>query len=144
LTNNEKKDYAWLLYQENTLTQKAIAERVGVTEKTITKWKEENKWESKKQGLYNSRESLLRDLYRLLENTRNNVLGEDGKGVANSKDGDAILKLSASISNLEKEANIGQIYEVCKGLVQHIQDIDLEKAKELIPYIDSFMQLKLR
>lgn len=142
LTNKEKREYAWLLYKEDTLTQKAIATRVGVTEKTIGQWKEEENWDAKRRSLYNTREDILVDLYVILENTKNAV--KEKGGIANSKDGDAILKLSQSIKNLETETSVGQIFEVCKGLIQHVQKLDFEKAKEIIDYVDSFMKEKLK
>lgn len=142
LTNKEKKDYAWLLYREGTLTQKAIAEKVGTTERTISQWKEQDNWETKRRSLYNTREDILVDMYLIFENTKN-AIKEKG-GVANSKDGDAILKLSQSIKNLETETSVGQIFEVCKGLIQHVQKVDFEKAKEIIDYVDSFLKEKLR
>jgi hypothetical protein len=142
LTNTEKKDYAWLLFREGTLTQKAIAQKVGTTEKTLTKWKDAEGWESKRRSLYNTREDILVDMYLIFENTKNNI--KDKGGIANSKDGDAILKLSAAIRNLEIETSVAQIFEVCKGLIQHVQVIDFEKAKEIIDYVDSFLKEKLK
>lgn len=142
LTSKEKKEYAWLLFREGTLTQKAIAEKIAVSEKTISIWKETEGWESKRRSLYNTREDILVDMYLIFENTKN-AIKEKG-GVANSKDGDAILKLSQSIKNLETETSVGQVYEVAKQLIQHVQKIDFEKAKEIIDYVDSFLKEKLR
>lgn len=142
LSNKEKKEYAWLLFREGTLTQKAIAEKVGVSEKTISGWKDTEQWESKRRSLYNTREDILVDMYLIFENTKNQI--KEKGGVANSKDGDAILKLSQSIKNLETETSVGQVFEVCKGLIQHIQKIDFEKSKEMIDYVDSFLKEKLK
>jgi DNA-binding XRE family transcriptional regulator len=142
LTNKEKKEYAWLLYKEDTLTQKAIAEKVGVAEKTISQWKEEEGWESKRKSLYNTREDILVDLYSIFENTKNQV--KEKGGIANSKDADAILKLSQSIKNLETETSVAQIYEVAKCLIQHVQKLDFEMAKTIIDYVDSFLKEKLK
>lgn len=142
LTNKEKKDYAWLLFKEGTLTQKAIGEKVAISEKTISKWKEEDGWVSKKRSLYNTREDILVDMYLIFENTKNAIKAKGG--IADSKDGDAILKLSAAIRNLEVETSVGQIFEVCKGLIQHVQKVDFDKAKEVVDYVDSFLKEKLR
>lgn len=142
LSSKEKKEYAWLLFREGILTQKAIAEKVGVSEKTISEWKEKEGWETKRRSLYNTREDILVDMYLIFENTKNAI--KDKGGIANSKDGDAILKLSQSIKNLETETSVGQVFEVCKGLIQHVQKIDFERSKEIIDYVDSFLKEKLR
>ena len=85
---------------------------------------------------------ILVDMYLIFENTKNSI--KEKGGIANSKDGDAILKLSQSIKNLETETSVGQVFEVCKGLIQHVQKIDFERSKEIIDYVDSFLKEKLR
>ncbi len=142
LTQEEKKDYAWLHFREGILTQKAIAQKVGTTEKTLTAWIEKGNWKSKRRSLFNTREDILVDMYLIFENTKNKI--KDKGGVADSKDGDAILKLSAAIKNLETETSVAQIFEVCKGLIQHVQVVDFEKAKEMIDYVDSYLKEKLK
>lgn len=142
LTIKEKKEYAWLLFKEGVLTQKVIAQKAGVSEKTITEWKDKEQWESKRRSLYNTREDILVDMYLIFENTKNQI--KEKGGIANSKDADAVLKLSQSIKNLETETSVGQIYEVAKGLIQHVQKLDFEKAKEIIDYVDSFLKEKLK
>jgi Phage terminase small subunit len=142
LTIKEKKEYAWLLYKEGVLTQKAIAQKVGVSEVSISKWKEEEKWDTKRQNLYNTRENLLVDLYMIFENTKNQIT--DKGGIANSKDADAILKLSQSIKNLETETSVAQAYEVLAGLMHYIQDADFEKSKEMVDYVDGYLRKLLK
>jgi hypothetical protein len=143
LTAKQKKEYAWLLFREGTLTQKAIAQKAGVSEKTISSWKDTEQWESKRRSLYNTREDILVDMYLIFENTKNQI--KDKGGIANSKDGDAILKLSQAIKNLETETSVGQIFEVCKGLIQYVQKVDFEKAKEIINCVaDSKKQIEIQ
>ena len=142
LTQKEKKDYAWLLFKEGTLTQKAIAEKIGTSEKTIGQWKDAEGWETKRRSLYNTKEDMLVDMYLIFENKKKSIT--EKKEAANSADADALLKLSQAIKNLETETSVGQIFEVCKGLIQHVQKLDNDKAKEIIDYVDSFMKEKLK
>lgn len=142
LSSKEKKEYAWLLFREGILTQKAIAEKAGVTEKTISQWKDAEGWESKRRSLYNTREDILVDLYLIFENKKNLI--KDKAESATPGDADALLKLSQAIKNLETEIGVNHIYEVCKALIQHVQKIDFEKSKEIIDYVDSFIKEKLR
>lgn len=142
MTQKEKKDYAWLLFKEGTLTQKAIAEKIGTSEKTIGQWKDAEGWETKRRSLYNTKEDMLVDMYLIFENKKKSIT--EKKEAANSADADALLKLSQAIKNLETETSVGQIFEVCKCLIQHVQKLDNDKAKEIIDYVDSFMKEKLK
>ena len=45
--NPQKYEYAYLLYMQR-VPQKEIAERVGVSQQTLTKWKDEGGWELKR------------------------------------------------------------------------------------------------
>ncbi|HLO38349.1 MAG TPA: hypothetical protein VK173_07665 [Lacibacter sp.] len=142
LTIKEKKDYAWLLFKEGVLTQKAIAQKAQVSEVTLSTWKKDENWESKRRSLYNTRESLLVDLYMIFENTKNKIT--DKGGVADSKDADGLLKLSQSIKNLETETSLAQAFEVLKGLMLYIQQVDFEKSKEMVDYVDGYLRKLLK
>lgn len=64
---HREKEYAKTLYLAGDLTQKEIAERVGVTEKTLGKWIVEEKWESMRKSLLTTRQAQLTSLYDQLE-----------------------------------------------------------------------------
>ena len=51
LTNKQKKDWAKMLYLNEHITQKEIAERVNVNKMTIGKWVKEGKWEEMKTAV---------------------------------------------------------------------------------------------
>lgn len=142
LTIKEKQDYAWLLFKDGTLTQKAIAEKVGVSERTLSEWKTKNNWESKRRNLLTTRENILSDMYVIMENTKKYVM--DKGGVAFSKDADALLKISAAIENLERELALSEIYQVGKKFIQYVQKVDFERAKEIVDYYDGFIKEHLK
>lgn len=53
-----KKEHAYYLFMSK-IPQKEIAQRVGVTEKTVTKWKEEGGWEAKRAAKTISMDELV-------------------------------------------------------------------------------------
>lgn len=63
-----EKDLAKILYVNENLSQKEIAERLLVTEKTIGKWVKEGNWESLKVSMLVTKDNQLTSLYRQLEN----------------------------------------------------------------------------
>ena len=48
LTIAQKKEYAGVLYLKDNLTQQEIAEKVGVSRQTLSKWIKAEKWEERK------------------------------------------------------------------------------------------------
>lgn len=62
-TKTAEQDHARLLYLNESLTAKEIAERVGVTEKTIGKWIAEGNWETLKVSLMTTKDTQLAKLY---------------------------------------------------------------------------------
>ena len=54
----QKYEYAYLLYMQK-VPQKEIAERVGVSQQTLVKWKEEGGWELKRVAKTVSRDQII-------------------------------------------------------------------------------------
>ncbi|WP_312078371.1 helix-turn-helix transcriptional regulator [Chryseobacterium sp.] len=69
LKKTEQKEYAKFLFTEKNLTQKEIAEKVGVTEKTLAKWisENDNEWKKLKTSLITTKPAQIKSLYEQLE-----------------------------------------------------------------------------
>lgn len=139
LSIKEKKEYAWLLFKDGSYTQKLIAEKVDVAERTISEWKTKERWEQKAKSIKQTREENLINLHTQWA-ALNLLIEKEQKNIPTSAQADIIKKLAASIRDLENEVGYTEAYQVCKKLVIHIQKLDIDKAKELMDYVDSFMQ----
>ncbi|WP_020211388.1 hypothetical protein [Flavobacterium rivuli] len=62
-----EKDYAKVLFVNDNLSQKEIAERINVTEKTIGKWVKDGKWDELKVSMLTTKDNQLKSLYAQLE-----------------------------------------------------------------------------
>lgn len=142
LSKNQEKEYAKILYVNQKLSQKEIAERCGVSEKTISKWIKDGKWEDMKRSMIIVKEEQLSDLYDKLA-TLNNYIKEFNGNMVSNKDVDTISKLTASIQKLEVETSIGEIIDVAKKIIDFVRQRDLEFAKKLTIYFDLFIQEKM-
>lgn len=135
------KDYARLLYMSQELTQKEIALRVNVTEKTIGKWVIEGMWETQKISLLTSKKDQLWRLYNILSSLTYKIeeteYGDTGLA-------DMMIKYTAAIKNLETETNIGQYFETLMSFTGWLSQQDSELAKSIIDYADTFLQEKIR
>lgn len=144
LTMTQKKEFAKNLFVHENLTQQEIAERVGVSRKTIGKWIQEGQWESLKVSITLTREEQLKNLYRQLAEINKEIAERKESRFASPAEADTITKLSNAISKLETDIGVADIIAVLKKLTAFVRRISLDKAKELIPLFDSFLKDNLR
>lgn len=138
-----EREFAAMLYIQQGLSQKEIAVRVKVSEKTIGKWKIDDQWDKQKRSFMVVREEQITDLYEKLE-ALNNHIKTNQENLVSVKDVDAISKLTASIKHLETETSVAEIIGVAKKYIDFIRESDLEFAKKVTTYFDLFIQHKLK
>lgn len=137
----QKKEWAQQLYCEGKLTQKSIAEKVEVSERTMVKWVEEGNWDRLRKSLLISKQEILSSLYDMLHELKERIRErEQGSRYPDSKEADQIMKLTASIENIEEETNLADVMEVGKRFIQFVQQVDWEKAKEIVDLYDGFIR----
>lgn len=69
-----EKDFAKVLFVNDNITQKEIAARLNVTEKTIGKWVKEGDWESLKISMLTTKDNQLKNLYNQLSNLNRDIV----------------------------------------------------------------------
>ena len=142
LSIEQKKEWAKSLFIGGDLTQKEIALKVGVAEKTMSKWASENGWEKLRKSLLTTKAEQLRMLYDQLQLQNENI--RDTTGFASTKEADSILKMTAAIKNLETETSVGQIIEVAQSFIRFVQKDSLEDAKNITKWFDNYIKEKLK
>ena len=138
LTNQQKKDYARMLYLKENLTQQEIAERVGVS---LSRWMGAGKWEEMKTGLTLTREQQIGELHRQVAEI-NRVIRErePGKRFATPAEADTLGKLAATIKKLETDVGISDLISVGMRFGDWLRPQDPEKAKEMVRLFDLFIK----
>lgn len=68
-----EKDLAKILFVNEGATQKEIAERLNVSEKTMGKWVKDGDWEKLKVSMLVTKDNQLTALYRQLENLNTEI-----------------------------------------------------------------------
>lgn len=144
INNSQKKQWAQTLYLREKLTQLEIAERVGVSRVTVSKWVRDGKWEEQKAGITLTRQEQVANLYRqVAEINRTIATRHEGERFPNSKEADILGKLSAAIRNMEQETGIADIISVLTAFIEWLRQLDLDKAKEITRLADAFIKDKL-
>jgi uncharacterized protein YjcR len=133
-----EQDFAKILYVQEKLSQKEIAERCKVTEKTVSKWVQELGWDKLRQSLLITKPHNLQLMYVTLT-----AMNEDMQGkIPKPAEIDALNKMTSSIKDLETEMGIGEMFNVGNAFINFVRNIDLNKAKEVYSLFDAFMQTK--
>lgn len=122
LSLEEKKAIALDLYMDTDKTQKEIAKIVGITEKTLTKWKVEGEWDLLKNATSITARSIIDNLYKKAHN-----LSKDPDSKA-----DDIIKIANSIEKLSnKKVTISQIINVFRDFTSWAFGQNAELTKEI-------------
>lgn len=141
LTNKQKKEWAKTLYLRENLTQQEIADRVGASRVSVSKWVRDGKWEEQRAGITLTREEQIRSLYRQVA-AINKAIEErpEGERFATSAEADIIGKLSKSIKQMETEVGIADVISVMTRFIDFLRPVDIQKAKEATRLADAFIK----
>jgi len=115
---------AKILFTREKLDQKIVAKKVGVSEKTMSKWVTEFNWKKLRARLLATKEQILNDLYEELDRLQtaiNTRPKEQGNNWATSSEADVRIKTTASIRNLETDLGIGDMVESGIRFVKFLQ-----------------------
>jgi len=135
-----KKDYAKLLFLSGgDLSRKEIADRAGVTEKTLRAWIADELWESFKTSLVTAKSDILRRMYAINQAVIEKIEKTAG-GYGDTKLADMSIKYTAAIRNLETETSAGQLFELGIAFIRFVQKVNLKDAKLITEYFDVFIQ----
>lgn len=143
LTNQQKKDWAKLLFMQGELQNQQIAEKVGINRATIGRWVKEENWEMLRAAVTTTREEQIRNLYMQLAEINKVIAARENK-YATSAEADIINKISGTIEKMEGDFNIADVISVSKQLLTWLRKRDPEKAIELSFYFDEFVKERLR
>ena len=138
LSKTQEKEFAKILFVKENLTQKEIAERCKVTEKTVTKWIQDGGWGKLKQSLLITKQYNIELLYDSLTAINESLRGK----VPTPSDMDAVKKITSSIKDLETDIGLGEIFTVGQNFIQFIRLNDPSKVKEVYQLYDAFIQTK--
>ncbi len=131
-----------LYLADSQIIIKALAEKVGVTEKTLSKWAKDGKWNDKRTSLLTTKNNQLSFLYGQLKNLNQAIADRKDNPFASNKEADTIIKLTAGIKNLETETSLGDIIQTAKEFIDYVSESDYEKAKEITKLFDGFINYK--
>lgn len=146
LSSSQKKEYARQLYLDGSqvYTQQEIADKVGISRKTINKWIGEEKWDELRTSRAMTRTSSVNRLYHqvddILMTIENRPMGERH---ATPEESQIISKLTDSIRKLEDEKGISETVQVSIKVIEFVKKFNHDKAKEIAEIFDQYIKTLL-
>lgn len=134
-----------LFLSNDNLTQKEIAERIGTTEQSVSRWARAEGWAELRQATRFTKANELKRLYAQLTELNDTIAArEKGFRYPSSKEVDIQRKMGANIAQLENRLGITEIVRVSEEIVNYYRATDIGKAKAAMALIDEFVQAKLK
>ncbi len=145
LDTTQKKDWAKMLYIRENMTQAEIAEKVGVSRKTINNWVNKERWDEHKAAIMLTKEEQIANLYRQVAAINECISNRpSGERFATPEEAKNISTLASAIDKLEAEYGIADIISVLKGFINHVRSKDLDTAKLITPLANAYIHTKIK
>jgi transcriptional regulator with XRE-family HTH domain len=141
--NKAKKDYALTLFLYSNKTQQEIAERVGVSENTLSTWKKDGDWEVLRGALTATKPQLVKDFYQQINLIKAGAV--DAKGQARAmdlKEAQAIRLITKAIAEMDKTLTVDMYVQVMEEFVRWFYEAKADEAATFLPWLDRFMKQK--
>lgn len=136
------REHARLLFMQGK-PQKVIAEKVGISAQTITKWVKEGDWQAARSAANITRPELVNKILKsidvLVEDLVNEPSPEKTAAAA-----DKLVKFAATIERLDKKTSVVDIIEVFMAFskwLQYRMSFDPNVTPELIQTINKYHDL---
>lgn len=136
------REHARLLFMQGE-PQKVIAEEVGVSAQTITKWVNDGDWQAARSAANITRPELVNKILKsidvLVEDLVNEPSPEKTAAAA-----DKLVKFAATIERLDKKTSVVDIIEVFMAFskwLQYRMSFDPNVTPELIQTINKYHDL---
>lgn len=133
------KEVARQLYLNSNMKQKEIAERLSVSEVTVSRWAKAGQWETLKKNLLTSKYQRLGELYTELEEFNRMIKEKEGYKVATSHEADARRKLIMDIKQLEGEYSISNVMTIGMEFCDFVKKADDSRASEILDLYNAFV-----
>jgi hypothetical protein len=121
---DRKKKLAYTLYVDNGFEQKVIADITGISEQSISKWKnaEGQDWDADRQEARMGFEPQRKRLRKMFDTILTQIEERPSpSNVPNSKESDTLNKLADAVKKLQTELSFQHKAEAGKQFIQYIQ-----------------------
>ncbi len=143
MAKKSEKLLARELYLNTSLTQKEIADRLNVTVKTISDWKDEGNWEALRAAKKVTKAALISNYYTILNTMQEQIAGRGApENVPTSKEADIMAKIGSQIEKIDKQSSLQDYIMAFQEFLEFLMVKDPELARQVAPFQYEFLQEK--
>ena len=140
-TTIDKKGIAKSLYLDGNYTQEEIADKVGTTRQTVSRWVKAENWEEIKASVTITPAQIIAQWNRqIIEINKKINARPDGERFATIQEADAIAKLAGAIKKLEADIGVPDCVSVAMRFLSWLRPLDIEAAKQFNTLFDAFIK----
>ena len=140
-TTIDKKGIAKSLYLDGNYTQEEIADKVGTTRQTVSRWVKTENWEEIKASVTITPAQIIAQRNRQIVEINKKINARaDGERFATTQEADALSKLAGSIKKLEADIGVPDCVSVAMRFLSWLRPLDIETAKQFNNLFDAFIK----
>lgn len=140
-TTIDKKGIAKSLYLDGNYTQEEIADKVGTTRQTVSRWVKAENWEEIKASVTITPAQIIAQWNRQIVEINKKINARpDGERFATTQEADALSKLAGSIKKLEADTGVPDCVSVAMRFLSWLRPLDIEAAKQFNNLFDAFIK----
>lgn len=140
-TTIDKKGIAKSLYLDGNYTQEEIADKVGTTRQTVSRWVKAENWEEIKASVTITPAQIIAQWNRQIVEINKKINARpDGGRFATTQEADALSKLAGSIKKLEADIGVPDCVSVAMRFLSWLRPLDIEAAKQFNNLFDAFIK----
>lgn len=129
------------LFVNSGLSFKDISLIVKVAPRHISKWANEDEWETQKQAANITVEKLIANWYGILKRLDDEIVTKQD-GLPTPAQTDQLSKIADAIWKLSKKSNLSMYHLVLKEFLEELQVTDADDAKKFAPLMLDFLKRK--
>lgn len=134
---NTKRDLARDYYVSMGNSQKEIAEKLGVSENSVSTWKRAEGWDALRAAQVSQPKSIIAELQQNILRISKQANEEDR--AITSAEADQISKISATIDKLEKQTTLRVVIAVMEDFMAHLAEVDRDLTKQVAGHQNDFV-----
>lgn len=137
----DKKGIAKSLYLDGNYTQEEIADKVGTTRQTVSRWVKTENWEEIKASVTITPAQIIAQWNRQIVEINKKINARaDGERFATTQEADALSKLAGAIKKLEADIGVPDCVSVAMRFLSWLRPLDIEAAKQFNNLFDAFIK----
>ena len=137
----DKKSIARSLYLHSGQTQEEIANKIGITRQTVSRWAKAENWDEQKASLTVTPQQIIAQWNQqiLVINQRINSREPDQR-FATAQEADAMVKLAGAIKKMQQDTGISDCISVAMRFLSWLRPHDVDAAMQFGNLFDAFIK----